>query len=910
MTPTLQRRSPGPARFRSPTPEQREPIWRSILSVLVLATVIIGLPCLLLWQAGPPPLPQHLDVSVLTRAVTAETVLGVLTWVVWLAWLQFTACTVVEVASALRGRGLPAHVPLAGGTQVLVRRLVASALVLGAVAAPAAAAEPVTAPEPTPIAAVQAHGAVDAAPAALSRDAGPAESSPDAHTQATAPADQAQSVRYMLGDTELPSDIGSALLGQRVYIVQPPAGRYHDNMWDIAERTLGDGRAYQQIYDLNVGRVQPDGRSLELARLIQPGWYLIVPESAQNVERVVAVPVDETAQTQADAAAGSGSSAGPADGAAASDSSNQAVAAVPDVPPAQLPAVGALMAAALTWVLADRRRRGLAAAPDDDALELERLMRVGADPHRSDRLTRVLSSLDTLPGKPVPYAVVIDDAACRLLLPRPLPQPPEPWTTNDGGATWSLAAGAEPVSSGNGTTSDISPGCTGLVTIGRDEHGADILINLGAVDGDVVVGGEPTAAAELVAALALELCTNPWSQAASVITVGLPTALGRIVGERMRTAADLDEVAAAYPPAPADVLDGRHRGEQVFVLAAGPDTATPGQHGFNLIRTGRADDARWRIDLDSSGTARIDPLGVAVTATRATEPELDGLVGLLAPAAPLPPGDDSRPPIPDPPQPPLSAAALRTAAVRILVLGPAAVEAPRPVEPERLDLLTEAAVCLALHPEGIRPETLGAMLWPLGVTGDVVAATVGRLRNWFGNDSQGIPHVREDVDGRLILGPDVVCDWDVLRSLLYASRRSDLHDEVGLLLDALRLVRGQVDSELPHGRYSWLARVRTAREADALITDAAHRVFQILHDTDPDGAALAVGTGLKVVDLDQRLWRDRLRLAAVRGRDELLAELDVLLDAAGAEDVMHVDPATAALVEELAPGASVRRTTA
>ncbi|WP_308807196.1 hypothetical protein [Actinomyces sp. 594] len=906
MTPTLQRTTPGPARFRSLTPEQREPAWRSVLSALVLAAVILGLPCLMLWQVGPPPLPRQLDVSLLTRAVTGQTVLGVLTWVVWLAWLQFTVCTVVEVASALRGRGLPAHVPLSGGTQALVRRLVTSALVLGAVAAPAAAAAPVTAPEPAPVAAVQAQVAQDAAPASLGRDAAPAASGPDARTQAETQGDQAQTVRYMLGDIELPADVGAELVGQRVYVVQPPEGRYHDNMWDIAERTLGDGRAYRQIYDLNVGRVQPDGRSLELARLIQPGWYLIVPESAQDVDRVVAIAGDDGAQ--ADTTTGSDTAPGDADASSTSMAPSSAVATVPDVPPAQMPAIGALMAAVLTAALAERRRRATPTAPGDEALELARLMRVGADPRRADRLNRILHSLHGLPGRPVPYAVVVDDDACRLLLPRPLPQAPHPWTTNDDGSTWTLPAGAEPAPPSDVAAAATSD-CSGLVTMGRDEQGADILINLGAVDGDVVVGGEPTMAAELIAALALELCTNPWSQGNSVITVGLPGSLQRIVGERMQTAMELDDVMDAHPAAAEDVLSGHRRGEQVFVLAAGQETAQA-KHDFNLIRTGRAEGARWRIDLDASGTARIDPLGVTVTATRATESELDGLVGLLAPAAPAPPGDDSRPPVPDPPEPPLSTAALRAASVRILVLGPAAVHAPAPAEPERLDLLTEAAVCLALHPEGIRPGAFGAMLWPLGVTSDVIAATVQRLRDWLGTDSQGVPHVRQDAEGRLTLGPEVVCDWDVLRSLLSASRHSEIHREAELLLEALRLVRGPVGEASRTERYSWLARVRTARQADALITDAAHRAAQILHDTDPEGAALAVDTGLKVVDLDQRLWRDRLRLAADRGRDELIACTNSLLDLTGVEDVSHVDPATAALVEELAPGASIRRATA
>ena len=70
---------------------------------------------------------------------------------------------------------------------------------------------------------------------------------------------------------------------------------------------------------------------------------------------------------------------------------------------------------------------------------------------------------------------------------------------------------------------------------------------------------------------------------------------------------------------------------------------------------------------------------------------------------------------------------------------------------------------------------------------------------------------------------------------------------------------------------------------------------------------MAIATGLAVVDLDQGLWRDRLRLAAQRGRGELEREVHGLLSAAGADDLAQVDPATAALVEDLAPGLSVAR---
>ena len=73
------------------------------------------------------------------------------------------------------------------------------------------------------------------------------------------------------------------------------------------------------------------------------------------------------------------------------------------------------------------------------------------------------------------------------------------------------------------------------------------------------------------------------------------------------------------------------------------------------------------------------------------------------------------------------------------------------------------------------------------------------------------------------------------------------------------------------------------------------------------GAAAAIATGLQVVDLDQGLWRDRLRLASRRGGGELEREMRSLLESAGADDLHQIDPATAALVEDLSPGLSVGR---
>ena len=882
MAPRSSAAALGPQRFRAPAASERSSAWRSAGAGLALLAVVLGMPALLLLTLGPPPLPSGLSLAVLTGAVSVDALLGVLIWVLWLAWLQFTVCAVVEAVSALRGSGVPGHVPLSGGMQTLVRRLVIAALLVTTAASPATAAPVVLAPASESVAAVQAEDGAraDQSPQAAQDDAAPERA-----------AQEAGDVTYRLGDAVIDPEVGAQLVGRRVYIVQPPQGHYHDNLWDIAERSLGDGRAYQQIYDLNAGRVQPDGRALELARLIQPNWYLIMPEEAADIPRVEAVSPAPAPDTPTPAPAPARQTAATGADGLTGGSATTAAERMADVAPTQAPALGALTGAAVLSLLVRRRRYGSWLLPRPDAGELERLLRIGADPDRAERLDTALRSLSALSAPPAPYAAGVDDEAVTLFLSRPMPQAPRPWRARREGRIWVLARDAvvtapdEPARVG-----------TGLVTLGRDERGTDVLIDLSLVDGDVAVNGAPTMAAEVIAALALELCINPWSARIRVTGVGLPRALHELCGRRLERADDL--AAALGAPEPADVLTGRRRrsGPRRVVLATGQqDALSPHSRETVLVRTGGG--ARWRIEVDTAGTARVEPLGVGVRVTRATEHDLACLRELFASER-----SSGRPDAPDPPRPPVTTAALRSAPVRVQVLGPATVMAPGAVEPERLPLLTEAVACLALNREGLHPRVLASMIWPLGVTGDVVTASIERLRVWLGDDETGSARLREDEEGRLVLGPDVVVDWDVLRTLAAAARRAPRAEELRLLQEALRLVRGRVCEGAEPGRYAWLARLRTAHDSEALITDSALRVAALLGRDDPEGAAAAIAVGLGVVELDQRLWQADLRLAAMRGHERLAERVGALLDTAGADDLRHVSPGTAALVEDLAPG--------
>lgn len=50
----------------------------------------------------------------------------------------------------------------------------------------------------------------------------------------------------------------------------------------VATRTLGNPGLYTQIFSLNVGRLQPDGKRLENGSKVDPGWILVLPPAAHG----------------------------------------------------------------------------------------------------------------------------------------------------------------------------------------------------------------------------------------------------------------------------------------------------------------------------------------------------------------------------------------------------------------------------------------------------------------------------------------------------------------------------------------------------------------------------------------------------------------------------------------------------
>lgn len=880
-------RSTDPTRFATAGqegPGDNRRLGEVVGSAAALLLLLIGLPALLLTLAGPPPVPTSLpSARDFAQQLSFEDLLTVLVGVLWLTWLWFVACVVVEVLAARRG-GLARSVPLAGPLQRLARVLVGALLLTGIMAGQAqATTEAPSMPSTTSVAAL-----VTADLPLLA-------------------VDQAAE--------EAVADETADHVGEKVYTVKAPKDGYHDNLWDIAERHLGEGRRYTEIYELNKDAVQADGGKLQLARLIQPGWELVMPDDAVGIERVAApvqAPVEAPPATPSQAPAPD-LSADLGDNVAAGNQSDQS---------GWMGGIG-LLAAGVIGALAMQRRRASGRRPGDDALDLEAGLRVAASTDRADRLDFVLRDLTARCRRagvnpPPAYSAVVDDHSVELVLSPSRPEAVEGWEAVDGGRRWRSTASVD------GTRSTDAVPYPALVALGVDPDGRDVLVDLESAGGIVAVTGDPSVAEQVAAAVAVQAATAPWADVVRVTASDLPEGIADVGDNRLRVAdlaGELDGFEQQIAGWRDGVLTGRmgRRGfAESHVVVSGrvpsPDVAArlgalmgSGRQAFSVLVAGEHPGARWRLQVDQHGTLSLPLLGLTLQANRVTAAQV-GAVAELFSASREPDqvdrGNDAaggdRVAIP---------ATLRThddstwatASCRVAVLGTVAVQGGGALADERLDLTTEIVTYLALHPEGVHPTVLAGAVWPRGVTADVRDSGIQRAREWLGADTDGSHLLREGSEGRLYLSDSVVCDWDCARTLLLRSRRaSSPREEIDLLRRGLKMVRGESFGKVPQGRYGWIAREDLPRTIQRVLVDAATRLGVLLSDQDdPAGASTATEAGLRVSPADQALWRALLRS---RHAESGVAGVRRTLDEMGtALDTIPLEAETEALVNELMP---------
>ncbi len=263
-------------RHWQPPPPVLESRLRRLCAALALILLTLGVPTALALSIGwplPHSVPTVNDLQAVSSApLEWGLVLNALALVVWGAWGHFTLCVVTEIVVAVRGgragaRLLAFRVPFGGFSQEFARRLVQASLVTatlaGSVAMTGSSGTILTPARPAPA----------AEPTVASQAAGVLTGQaviPGPQPPATAPATPSPDPR------PAPSPAPA-------YVVQPPVGGYYDSLWDIAERYLGDGQRWHEIYQLNEGLEQPGGRALTRPELIRPGWRLLLPRDATGL---------------------------------------------------------------------------------------------------------------------------------------------------------------------------------------------------------------------------------------------------------------------------------------------------------------------------------------------------------------------------------------------------------------------------------------------------------------------------------------------------------------------------------------------------------------------------------------------------------------------------------------------------
>lgn len=901
--------------YRPPVRERRREILRGVGSALLTVVIVVGVPVGLLLALGSP-IPTTLPGrDVLTAELDPTAVLRIVSILVWLAWAHFVVCLVVEWRSERRGHGLPTHVPLGGGSQLVARRLVASILLL-------AGTSVLTAP-------FAADAPSRPAPAAAQAQPGPAgDVVEDARRAAV---EQQQAAR-----DEAARDNATRIY----YDVAPPKGRNHDSLWDIAERYLGDGRRYKEIFQLNAGREQPDGGRLEQARLIRPGWVLLMPADASGPGlRVVEPPA------VGGAAGGGGDTAGtPATPVGDGSSMERAAQGGSDagLTPWRGAVGGSLLAAGLLASL--RRARGARPVVPDET-DAEASLRLAADEQGArflDGALRGLAGRCAAEGRDLPeiYAAALGAEQLMLSLAPARTDAPAPWQASADGRTWSVSR--EAVEAADVPAGVLAP-YPGLACFGTQD-GWRVLLDLESAPGLVSVGGDPVTARAVAASVAVELATNHWSDAVRVTLVGFGDELDGLAPGRLRHVDRLEDVlddvaTRLATQGRAHVADGVLRGRarrpdralwspDFLVLSAPPDAGQldrlreivgDDRRSVGVVTVGDLPGARWRFVVTATGRLNTGPLGLMLDAQLLPVEDYRCLAPLFVAAGQVASADQAGEALVRPLRSAGPAAAALPVPERHLdvesdlpvevgLLGPVTVEAPGRVEADRVDVLTELVTVLALHPEGVHPHVLSAALWPRGVSDHVRDATLAHAQAWLGRDSAGRPRLRTDPAGRWVLDQDVRCDWQVFRTLAQrasvAVTAGDLAAADRLRDRALSLVTGPAFEGLPSGRYAWLAHTGVEAAVRSTVVGTAHRLAdQRLAVGDLDGAERAARAGLRLLPMAEVLWRDLLAAAGRRGdHAALVAVADELYDALAAGRVMRSEPETDALVDELLPG--------
>lgn len=241
-------------------------LLRGLIAAVVLAALVVGLPWALVHYVGWP-LPHHVPTGTelqgfLLAPMSVTFLLDFLACACWIVWFFFTLdvlrCT-VEVVRGARWPDLSAAGPMHTLAGVLVGAVLLS--VLG------------NRPAPVPISPMSSALGTGS-PVVATAPAWQHSASPSTVTvRQAAFTTSGMDTTATIAGTPAPSSPVSV-------IVRAPTNGVYDSLWRIAQRTLGDGNRWPEIWHANEGKPQPGGRVFTQPSLIYPGQELDLPVNA------------------------------------------------------------------------------------------------------------------------------------------------------------------------------------------------------------------------------------------------------------------------------------------------------------------------------------------------------------------------------------------------------------------------------------------------------------------------------------------------------------------------------------------------------------------------------------------------------------------------------------------------------
>ncbi len=887
---------------------------RGLGSLAVLLVGTAGVPAALAFLGGNP-LPDELSWSAMRRALAAPVegtiLVGLITIVGWLAWLVFVLSVFSELVALVSRQRIQIRLPGLDAPQRFAAGLLISVITMTSTpyavqADPDSSRQVAAAPaasEPTAVI-IEPSETQTPAPAAPRT-----ERVDHANDHVVQAGDDLWSLaeRYY-GDgrewrkiaaanpTVLTGGPDRLQVGWRLRILDLdqdlPAGdrritvRRGDTLSSIAERELGSSTRWTDIFRINRAQLSdPD----ELA----VGMRLVVPEAKKPAAKTKSKPDDQQRQAQgpqqeqqrpaspaqpsAASAEPSIASAEPMASAGQQGDSSRTTATdtgpTVDVSVVSLAGVGALLAAGVVGGLAWRRRIQLqtrapgrrivhppsATRPVEVALgqrqrplslrTLDRAMRAIAAHCRASEI-----------APPPLQLALIGETEIELRLREACPSAPVGFTVR--GRSWFLdQADVRYLKSVPGLSEAARP-WPALVSLGRDERERLVLGDLESfglleLDAD---SGFP--AADLLAAMAVELSFSPWADEMIVTLLGggdrLPEALGKHnvlrttdcdgMLDRLEHRAAMQREHRRHPvlsqhridPDLADPwapevvlveqeLSAVQRARLSAVINTEPRVATA------AVVAGPVPGAAWSMRGDGSSAERrvvLEPTGLSLSPQWLEHQELTAVVDLVegtgsADTTPAPWWSD----IAEQPDPPpdnvtyldgrSTTWGMASTAERALIME-AAMDPDRTVHHPTLQMLgpiellgakgtapaRAAKQCLEycgwlLENPGTSAQ---AMVAALAVAEGTRRSNMSRLRSWLGTSPVGDAYLPDAYTGRITLHPAVSSDWQRLQILTSAGVNRASDDS---LRAALELVRGAPLADAAPGQWHWAEELRT-----------------------------------------------------------------------------------------------------